>query len=221
MGKKVVDPEKRNKKAVALYKKGLSMLKVGIKLKINPSLVGYILKKYTCESRPLKRNLLGKRISKLVVIGTAKNRGHHTYWLCRCDCGIVKEVISSSLMRGQKSCGCLKGYLKHGECRRGKETKRYILWQAAKSRAKKKGLVFNLKIEDVLVPKYCPVLGIKLKFNKIKQKYNSPSLDRLISSKGYTKENCRVISYKANAMKQTATLDEVKKLANWLEKELK
>jgi len=38
----------------------------------------------------------------------------HTRWLCLCECGNMKEVLSTHLKRGNiKSCGCLR--VKHGQ----------------------------------------------------------------------------------------------------------
>lgn len=34
--------------------------------------------------------------------------GHHTKWICKCECGTTKSVFSTSLRTGEsKSCGCL------------------------------------------------------------------------------------------------------------------
>lgn len=59
------------------------------------------------------KNLVGKRFSRLVVLGEAKNRlspGGQTmaHWRCRCDCG-KKTVVRSSHLNGgtTRSCGCL------------------------------------------------------------------------------------------------------------------
>jgi len=46
---------------------------------------------------------------------------------------------------------------------------------------------------------------------------NSISLDRIVPSKGYTKENVRVISYKANTIKSNANLDDLRRVVAYLE----
>ena len=51
----------------------------------------------------------GDQFSNWVVIGPAESRGVNEYHLCRCLCGIEKEVFRGSLLGNRsKSCGCLK-----------------------------------------------------------------------------------------------------------------
>lgn len=53
-------------------------------------------------------NLTGKRFGKLVVIERAPNIGHHSAWLCKCDCGSYHVAKANLLNRGEvSSCGCL------------------------------------------------------------------------------------------------------------------
>lgn len=52
-------------------------------------------------------DLTGRRFGRLVVLERAQNRGHHTCWLCQCDCGNKKTVYGTALGAGlTKSCGC-------------------------------------------------------------------------------------------------------------------
>ena len=99
------------------------------------------------------------------------------------------------------------------------ENPELYMWRRAKARAKKAGLEFSIEVEDIFIPKNCPVFGFKLEFNIGGFKDNSASLDRIDNSKGYVKGNIQVISYKANAMKNSATFEEVEKLYFFLKPE--
>lgn len=83
----------------------------------------------------------------------------------------------------------------------------------AKKVAKDKGLPFDLLHQDIEIPDRCPVLGIPLIFGVGKRTDNSPSLDRIIQEKGYVKGNILVVSWRANRLKQDASIDELCALA--------
>lgn len=53
-------------------------------------------------------DLRGQRFGRLTVIDLAERKdGHTSWWVCKCDCGNVKEVRRSCLIKGfTKSCGC-------------------------------------------------------------------------------------------------------------------
>lgn len=81
-----------------------------------------------------------------------------------------------------------------------------------KQRAKKKGLEFNLKY-DFHIPNECPVLGIPITIGGgMGNRNNSPSVDRVDNTKGYTEDNIRVISYRANRLKSDMTEEECRSL---------
>jgi hypothetical protein len=132
-------------------------------------------------------------------------------------------VVSGNALNGgnTKSCGCWRvdeiaaRNTTHGMC----GTKELQMLDSAKYYAKKKGLPFNLELSDIVIPEFCPVLGIKLNINNVgKPKDDSPSLDKFIPTLGYVKGNVQVISFRANWIKQNATLAEVHKLYQWMEK---
>lgn len=84
------------------------------------------------------------------------------------------------------------------------------LFYSAKFRAKTNNLNFDLEISDVIIPNKCPVLGIEISTSK--EKNNSPSIDKIIPSLGYTKGNIRVISWRANWIKNNMNAEEIEKL---------
>ena len=93
------------------------------------------------------------------------------------------------------------------------------LWIVAKSRAKKKDIKFTIKPEDIVIPKLCPVLGIRLRFSSTgKSRDNSPTVDKFIPNKGYTPDNISVISKKANVIKNNASIEELTLLVKWMRK---
>jgi hypothetical protein len=88
---------------------------------------------------------------------------------------------------------------------------------AARNRAKKRGWDFNIDADYVrsFVVSNCPILGMPLEWsccrgddNKLRS--NSPSLDRIDSTKGYVRGNVWIISHRANCIKSNATHEELK-----------
>lgn len=96
------------------------------------------------------------------------------------------------------------------------------LFRTAQSRAKEKGLDFNISLDDIIIPEYCPVLGLRLvqiisKGHRGKTRQdNSMSIDRIDNTKGYVKGNICVISLRANIIKNNATINELEKILNYM-----
>ena len=114
---------------------------------------------------------------------------------------IVKQSKLEPVVKVCKKCGetkQLSSFHKHRGCKYGyntvcKECRKPIsqrewsikpyqqkILSRAKSRAAKRGLEFNLTIEDIIIPAICPVF---------KKPIVVPSIDRIDSSKGYVRGN--------------------------------
>lgn len=90
----------------------------------------------------------------------------------------------------------------------------------ARLRARKKGVIFDLDYKKISLPEYCPVLGIKIERGIRKGgKYNSPSIDRLKNEIGYTQDNIRIISWRANTLKKDATIQELELILKYMKGE--
>ena len=82
----------------------------------------------------------------------------------------------------------------------------------SKNSAAKRGLEFSITKEDIKIPSRCPLLEVEFTntyANPTENKDYVPSLDRIDNTKGYTPDNVWVISFKANRMKNTATIPEL------------
>ena len=55
--------------------------------------------------------LIGDKYNRLTVIKEGKHKGKKNvpYYICKCDCGNIKEVQKYHLIHGRiRSCGCLQ-----------------------------------------------------------------------------------------------------------------
>jgi hypothetical protein len=102
--------------------------------------------------------------------------------------------------------------------------KHRYMWYAAKKRAANKGIEFNIEIDDIVIPEYCPLLNVKLEYGTKDNYLFTPSLDRIDVTKGYIKGNIAVISNLANSMKNCATTEQlfifIKNLPSYLKDDI-
>ena len=154
---------------------------------------------------------LGDRFGIRTVIKIESKRrptdqANKRYYTVECDCGTITEVNLPTL-RASKSCGCSK--VTHGRS----QTPEYWMFHSAKRRAKKQNVPFEITLDDIVIPERCPLLDIPLIVGEGCCSDNSPTLDKLIPSKGYVRGNILVISDKANRIKSDATVGEIIQLA--------
>lgn len=175
---------------------------------------------------PLLKDMVGQRFGRLLVIERApcprtrpQNR-RRTFWQCRCDCGNSVVVEATSLRLQSRSCGCGRevSHLSHGQGgRKHGRDQSYSMFHNARQRAKRRGLVFDLTLNDIVIPRYCPVLGLELAGSTAGGPAdNSPSLDRIRMAEGYIRGNIEVISFRANRIKHNATVEELEKVLAYM-----
>ena len=87
--------------------------------------------------------------------------------------------------------------------------------------AKRSKWGWELTIHDIKWATVCPVLGIELDWFAEAKADNSPSYDRVDSTKGYVPGNVRIISFRANRIKNDGTIDEHRKIIEYMESHFK
>lgn len=150
-------------------------------------------------------DLTGKRFGRLLVLkDTGEKKKRQKVWLCQCDCGNTKKVITSYLTSGDiKSCGC---YRKESELKNlskiwGKprthglsKTKLYRVYSDMKNRcnntkckAYKDYGQRGIKVCDEWQENFMNFYDWA-----IKSGYKDElSIDRIDNNKGYSPDNCR------------------------------
>lgn len=131
---------------------------------------------------------------------TAVSRADHAY------CRLCTNAYQKARHRRIAATPRIREIEEHGH---KKSHPLYRAVQSARERAKQAGVAFDLDIWQLSVPSVCPVLGIPLDSSDL---HHTPSIDRFVPSKGYTHQNVRIMSFRANSIKTDATADELLKV---------
>ena len=156
----------------------------------------------------MDKEFIGRKFGKLEVIKylytNAKNK---TIYLCKCECGNLKEVKRNSLVTGHtKSCGCIpkKGNLKHGQ----KRTKLYGLWLNIKDRCNNKNNSHfkyygekGIKMCEQWANDYSAFMKWALENGYVE----GLSIERIDNNKGYEPSNCKWITKEEQARNRSYT----------------
>jgi hypothetical protein len=153
-------------------------------------------------------DITGQKFGKLVVLKRVANRNNRIFYLCKCDCGIEKEISGICLRQGKTiSCGCHLIEIRKKEIGQASFTDFYL---AYKNSAKSRNIVFDINKE--LFKKitssncyYCgnePFLEHKRAvFKNGYYKFNG--IDRINNNLGYVPSNIVPCCKNCNKAKQT------------------
>ncbi|HMO34022.1 MAG TPA: hypothetical protein PKE63_02920 [Lacibacter sp.] len=141
-----------------------------------------------------------------------------------CSCGETFWLVAYNWGISEQCPNCwLKTMAQNNVLHNESQTIIGQLYYSAKRRAKTSGIKFEIEIEDIKIPKYCPIFNVELdtrlgESSNRKPRFNAPSLDRINSDLGYVKDNIIIMSYKANVLKKDGTSEEHLKIAAFMEK---
>jgi hypothetical protein len=162
-------------------------------------------------------DLVGQTFNQLTVIQRASsNRQGNSTWLCKCSCGQTKVLSGDHLTRKKfpvKSCGCLAKSRKgenHPQWKGYKEISG-DWWYNHVERERKQNVRTKVPVSITIEYAYalyelqnkkCALSGINLTISN-SHPYNTASLDRIDSSKGYEEGNVQWVHKTINFMKRT------------------
>lgn len=167
------------------------------------------------------RDLQSQRFGRLMVICNIKRRSNAgtIIWLCRCDCGNLKEIRSGDLVWGNiKSCGCLRierskearrndkvGLnFKHGDAVSGNEAKVYRSWKGIKARClnPNEPAYKNYGGRGIKMCESWKNSYLAFKFWAMSHGYKEGlTIDRINNDGNYEPDNCQWLTRSENAKK--------------------
>lgn len=161
------------------------------------------------------RDLTGQKFGKLTAVkDVERSRNGHVRWLCWCECGGTKSVLSTHLVQGNiKHCGCVKRPTgpKHKQWTGCGDISGGFWHQIKRGANGEKGrrkIDFKITIEyawDLFKKQEakCAISGVGINLNRSStSKYTgTASLDRIDSSIGYIEGNVQWVHKDINRMK--------------------
>ena len=87
------------------------------------------------KNNDMKNDLAGKRFGRWIVVSESEKRtkSRYVYWVCKCDCGTIKDIASNNLLNGvTTSCGCLRKerLTVRNKTHNGSKTRLYSIWSS-------------------------------------------------------------------------------------------
>ena len=160
---------------------------------------------------PKKIDLTGQRFGRLVVIRECGRKNGNVAWLCKCDCGNELVVSGDSLRGGRsQSCGCTRvvASKKHGCARKPWYKVYYSMmercghWECSSEHHRR-----NYRNRGITVCELWRNSPRAFGDWLLSHGWRSGlQIDRIDNDKGYSPDNCRVVTPKENANNRRNTL---------------
>lgn len=152
-------------------------------------------------------DITGNKYGRLTVLHLTEVRKRKAHWLCKCDCGNIKEVIGASLKnKNTQSCGCFhsdqvrKSQTTHGDSKGRNNSRLFKIWGNMKTRCNNKnnksyidyggrGIAICKEWDDYSTFKHWALIN---------NYSENLQIDRIDNNKGYFPDNCRWVTRNIN-----------------------
>ena len=126
-----------------------------------------------------------------------------------------KDCIAQYMLDRKRLPGVKESIYQNG-LRYDRENPEARMANSARERSRRDGTLCTITKNDIVIPDFCPILGIPLKRGDRTEHDSAPSLDRIIPENGYILGNVNVISYRANRLKNNGTSLEHRLISAWM-----
>lgn len=160
----------------------------------------------------MRMDLTNQRFGRLLAIKLSERENNkRSYWVCKCDCGNLKEVGISHLRSGATtSCGCYQKQKasesnhKHG----GRGTSLYNRWKQMRHRCENPEHVSyrNYGARGIKVADEWKDYSVFKEWSELNGYRESLTIDRTDNNKGYSPQNCRWVDHKTNSRNRRNTI---------------
>ncbi|MBE6943840.1 MAG: hypothetical protein E7453_06220 [Ruminococcaceae bacterium] len=175
-------------------------------------------------------DLTGQRFGQLLVIQRVENHirpngKHESQWLCRCECGVIKNIEGRKLRAGRsKSCGCRQSHKTFGRQTHGLSgTRLYLIWTNMKQRC------LNENDSDfhryggrgiTIYDRWTQDFEVFYNWAITNGYREDLSIDRIDNDMGYFPDNCRWVSKKVQNSNKSNNIfitisGQTKTLSDW------
>lgn len=187
-------------------------------------------RKYFSKVKPDSIFYVGVKIKGIELISKIKDEKGRIIWDCKCECGRIRKIHQSNLITTQdltRGCGC-KTSSDHHRWKGCNDISGKYFYRTKRG-AESRELEFSITIEDMWVKfieqnKKCALSGLEISLcgsvrNKDYKDLHNASIDRIDSSKGYTKDNIQWLHKDVNKIKQDFNekdfIDYCRKIVDW------
>lgn len=134
------------------------------------------------------------------------------------NCKEEKSLEEFPKSYGKNKDGSPTGLGRRSNCRLCENARRKASYQSnirtrlmmnVKARVRKYDIPFDLELSDIVIPDKCPLLEVEFIIGEGNDYAFTPTIDRIDPTKGYVKNNIRVISMLANRIKSNATKEQL------------
>lgn len=131
------------------------------------------------------------------------------------DPATIGVPLRSKRTREEKAATYFK---KWGDVDQDLYDEKRIKYRAKKANAERIGIEFTIPFSEIEFPTHCPVLGMELDYFAEGVQENSVSFERLNHAVGYVVGNVKIVSWRANRIKNNGTAAEHRLIADYIDK---